>query len=110
MRSGRPVTRDSDSVIKAYEAQQEVGLKRRIMIDCSHANSGKDILKQVAVVEDVASRLNSESNMIGGIMIESFLAEGNQSADASDLVYGKSITDACIGWEATKQLLNKLGA
>jgi len=109
LRGGSEPNYDTSSVSKAYAAQKEVGLKRRIMIDCSHANSGKDIHKQVAVVKEVASRLSSESNMIGGVMIESFLVEGNQSTDATDLVYGQSITDACIGWDDTKDLLNLLG-
>jgi len=109
LRGGGEPNYDTNSVTKAYAVQQEAGLKRRIMVDCSHANSGKDIRKQIAVVKDVAGRLGAESNMIGGVMIESFLVEGNQSADATDLVYGQSITDACIGWDDTKDLLRELG-
>ncbi|KIY46517.1 3-deoxy-7-phosphoheptulonate synthase [Fistulina hepatica ATCC 64428] len=89
------------------------GLAQKVMIDCSHGNSSKQHRKQLEVAEDIARQLESEdtSHMIMGVMIESNLAEGRQdipSAGAAGLKYGQSITDACISWEMTVPLLDRL--
>ncbi len=79
---------------------------RSVMIDCSHGNSAKDYRKQPAVFRDVAARIASGEVGLLGLMLESHLVEGKQSMGAN-LVYGQSITDGCIGWESTEQLLRE---
>jgi len=85
-------------------------LPARLMVDCSHGNSNKDFRKQSEVLREVASQLKQGSNNIMGVMIESHLVEGNQKLDEdlSKLVYGQSITDACIDITTTEVLLSEL--
>ncbi len=84
------------------------GLPSRLMIDLSHANSSKDHRRQVVVAEDVARQLKAGSSIFG-VMIESFLVEGRQDvAPGKELVYGQSVTDACIGFETTEEVLESL--
>ena len=85
-------------------------LPARLMIDCSHGNSNKDFRKQSEVSREVVSQLNQGSNYIMGVMIESHLVEGNQKLDVdlSKLLYGQSITDACIDVNTTEVLLGEL--
>ncbi len=109
LRGGLQPNYDSQSVESAIEGQQAAGISRRVMIDCSHANSNKDHLQQLVVVRDIASRISNDQNAIGGVMIESHLQAGKQPATpGGDLVYGQSITDACIGWEDTEQAIAML--
>lgn len=76
------------------------------MIDCSHANSRKDHRRQSDVLLDVLEqRLAGETSLVG-VMLESHLNEGKQPLDLDALRYGVSITDACVGWETTEQLLD----
>jgi 3-deoxy-7-phosphoheptulonate synthase len=85
------------------------GLDGRLMVDCSHANSGKDAARQPAVLGEVAQQIASGSAEIFGVMFESFLVAGRQSVKANvPLVYGQSITDACLDWESTAPLLERL--
>lgn len=79
------------------------------MIDCSHANSGKDFRRQIEVAESVAARIGRGETDIGALMIESHLVEGRQSANGR-LEYGQSITDACLGWEDTERVLESLAS
>ncbi|MEM9242570.1 MAG: 3-deoxy-7-phosphoheptulonate synthase [Pseudomonadota bacterium] len=84
-------------------------LPQGIMIDCSHGNSNKDFRRQADVVDAICKQLLQGSSHIMGLMIESNLLEGRQDFEpGAKLVYGKSITDACIGWEQTEILLNTL--
>ena len=79
------------------------------MVDMSHGNSSKQHQKQLEVCADIANQLAAGENRITGVMIESNIEEGNQSANnKADLIYGKSITDACINWEDTLVCLNQL--
>jgi len=94
---------------EAFKQQQDNGLSQRIIIDCSHANSGKDYKRQSAVLDSICSRLDSEIELIAGVMLESHLVEGKQNyTDSGQLVYGQSITDACIGWDETESVLSNL--
>ena len=88
----------------------EAGLKDRLMVDCSHANSNKDFRRQAEVLSAVADQMKAGSRHVMGVMIESHLVEGNQklSSDLSQLTYGQSITDACISLETTEELLVRL--
>jgi 3-deoxy-7-phosphoheptulonate synthase len=79
------------------------------MIDFSHGNSGKDQQKQVGVGREVASQLAGGEERIFGVMVESHLKAGRQDLlPGKELVYGQSITDACIGWEDSRRLLDTL--
>ena len=85
-------------------------LNHRLMIDCSHGNSRKDHNRQSVVLDNVARQVEAGCSHIMGVMIESHLVAGNQplAKDTSTLVYGQSITDACVDWETTKQMLLSL--
>jgi 3-deoxy-7-phosphoheptulonate synthase len=87
------------------------GLEPRLVIDASHANSGKDHVRQAAVVREIAARVAAGDPGIAGLMVESFLTEGRQEPGPLEtLVYGQSVTDACIGWSETERLLGELAA
>lgn len=102
---------DSGAVSAACTKLRKAGLPERIMIDCSHGNSNKDYRKQPAVARDLAARIAAGESAICGLMLESHLREGKQDHNASTpLVYGQSITDACISWETTAPLLEELAA
>jgi 3-deoxy-7-phosphoheptulonate synthase len=83
------------------------GLPQRLVIDCSHGNSGKDHLRQPTVAEDVAGQMAAGQRGISGVMLESFLVPGRQDL-GGDLTYGQSVTDACMGWEPTVEVLERL--
>ncbi|MAI80673.1 MAG: 3-deoxy-7-phosphoheptulonate synthase [Deltaproteobacteria bacterium] len=98
-------------IASTVEQLEAIGLPGRLMVDCSHANSGKNHETQVTVAKEVASQVAGGSQSIFGLMLESFLEEGNQKHDeknTASLVYGKSITDACMGWEKTAEVLEEL--
>ena len=80
------------------------------MVDCSHGNSQKKHVNQPAAAESVAEQVGSGSFGVFGVMMESHLLEGNQSLgdDLQSLTYGQSITDACMSWETTEPVLEKL--
>ncbi len=85
------------------------GLPPRVMVDCSHGNSQRDPRRQAAVAEDVARQVGAGSRRIFGLMLESHLVEGRQEyVPGRQLVYGQSITDACIGIEETERILETL--
>lgn len=94
-------------VLDAVTQLRKNGLPPKVMIDCSHGNSNKDHRNQALVVEDICQQLKNPEHGIMGVMIESHLVEGKQSI-GPNLVYGKSITDACISIEQTQSLLIKL--
>jgi 3-deoxy-7-phosphoheptulonate synthase len=112
LRGGRQVTNfDAESVASTAQQMEKTGVAPRIMVDCSHANSSKDHRKQAAVCRDVSSQLATGENRIMGVMIESNLVAGAQKLiPGSPLVYGQSITDACIDWPETHTLLRELAA
>ena len=102
---------DAASVGAAADKLRAAKLPHRIMVDCSHGNSDKDHKRQPAVARDVAQQVAAGARNIFGVMLESHLVEGNQKQQAgSELVYGQSITDACIGWEDTVAVLEELAA
>ncbi|HKJ71622.1 MAG TPA: 3-deoxy-7-phosphoheptulonate synthase [Gammaproteobacteria bacterium] len=102
---------DAASVDRAAEVLEEAGLASRIMVDCSHANSGKDPERQAAVCRDLAARIGDGDQRLIGVMLESHLVAGRQDlAAGAELTYGQSITDACMGWDATVDLLGELAA
>jgi 3-deoxy-7-phosphoheptulonate synthase len=109
LRGGNQPNYDAQSVDHAGRDLAAAGIPARIMIDFSHGNSAKDPLKQVDVGRAVASQIAGGDARIFGIMIESHLKAGRQDLiPGKELVYGQSITDACVGWEDTHALLNLL--
>jgi len=100
----------ADDVARVVADLESAGLPGKLMIDCSHANSGKDHLRQPRVVSDVAGQIADGSQAIVGLMLESFLVDGNQNHEKAvgALVYGQSITDKCMSWERTEPLFTEL--
>tara|TARA_B100000945_G_scaffold320447_1_gene330548 strand:+ start:225 stop:1292 length:1068 start_codon:yes stop_codon:yes gene_type:complete len=109
LRGGKNANYKSSDVKKVSQALKDNKLHNCIVIDASHSNSQKDFSKQKIVVYDVIEQLKSAELSIGGIMLESNLVEGKQDIkNKSELVFGQSITDACIGWEETEKLITDL--
>jgi len=102
---------DTIHVQKTLAALRDAGLPPRLMIDASHGNSDKDHGRQPLVVRDVAAQVAQGETGIIGMMMESFLVEGRQDLDdPARLVYGQSVTDACMSWETTVPVLRELAA
>ena len=95
-------------VAAAVELLTRNQLAPHLMVDCSHANSGKDPSRQPAVAADLAAQIAGGSRAVAGVMIESNLLGGSQPSDATPLVYGRSITDGCLAWEHTLPVLDAL--
>ncbi len=110
LRGGRSGPNYSSSqVAKALDLINTVGLPRRIMVDASHGNSGKDHTRQVAVAESLAEQLSGGEQGIVGVMLESFLVAGRQKpGDPATLTYGQSVTDACRDIQTTSVVLENL--
>ena len=106
---GKTVNYTADSVGQVCQQLEDAGLAPRVMIDCSHANSSKDYRKQALVCRDVARQITDGGGHIIGVMLESNLVAGAQRLiEGQPLVYGQSITDGCIGWDETLELLREL--
>ncbi|QJC29670.1 3-deoxy-7-phosphoheptulonate synthase [Enterobacteriaceae endosymbiont of Plateumaris pusilla] len=89
----------------------KAGLQSNIMIDCSHSNSNKNFERQIIVIDSIISQIQKGNNSIIGIMLESYINEGNQIMNINNynkLKYGISITDGCINWETTEKILHKI--
>ena len=101
---------DAASVQRAALALQATGLPMRLVIDCSHGNSSKDPARQPVVAADIAQQIASGRSPVCGVMIESHLIEGRQDIvnGRVGLRYGQSVTDACIGWESTLEVMQNL--
>ncbi len=107
----KSVNYTADCVANAGKLMEEAGLRPRIMIDFSHANSGKDYRRQAVACRDVAAQIRDGNRTIIGAMIESNLVAGAQKlVPGQPLVYGQSITDGCIDWAETRTLLEELAA
>jgi len=111
LRGGSEPNYDAQSVETAAQKIQNAGLMPRLMIDFSHANSSKQHQRQIAVGRDVATQIAAGNTRIKGAMIESHLQEGRQDiTNEQDMLFGQSITDACINWESSVPLLHELAA
>ena len=109
LRGGSAPNYDATSVEDACKQLSNAGLVPKIMIDCSHANSSKLYSKQKEVACDIANQVAMGDARIVGLMIESHLNEGRQDhTPGCELNYGQSITDACLGWQDTVDLLEVL--
>lgn len=113
LRGGRLRTNyDADSIRQAEADLMKAGLPPVLMVDCSHANSAKQHLKQEDVWRSVIQQRVDGTKSLVALMVESNLNEGNQSIpkQLSDLKYGVSVTDACIGWELTEKMIRWAGS
>ncbi|MGV3571959.1 MAG: 3-deoxy-7-phosphoheptulonate synthase [Ramlibacter sp.] len=115
LRGGKAPNYDAASVATACRELEAAKLPARLMVDCSHANSSKQHERQLEVARDIAGQIAQGSRSVFGVMVESHLQGGAQKFtpgqdDAKQLEYGKSITDACIGWDASMELLELLSS
>jgi len=109
LRGGKHPNYDAASVDAAAKELAGAGLEQRLMIDCSHSNSQKMYQRQIDVAREVARQVATGEDRVFGLMVESNLKAGRQDlVPGKPLVYGQSITDACIGWEDTVPLLRNL--
>lgn len=111
LRGGQTPNYDAQSIAMAVEALTKAHLPPYLMVDCSHANSYKDYRRQPEVAADLARQIGQGNPAIVGIMIESHLRAGRQDIagkKTEELVYGQSITDGCIGFDTTEQILHQL--
>ncbi|MFG6468572.1 3-deoxy-7-phosphoheptulonate synthase [Roseateles sp. BYS87W] len=113
LRGGKAPNYDAKSVAEACADLEKSKLPQRLMVDCSHANSSKQHQRQLDVARDIAGQMREGSNSIFGVMVESHLNDGAQKFtpgkdDPAGLEYGKSITDACLGWDDSLAVLDVL--
>ncbi|MFO1228224.1 3-deoxy-7-phosphoheptulonate synthase [Roseateles sp.] len=113
LRGGKAPNYDAESVAAACADLEAAKLPGRLMVDCSHANSSKQHLRQLDVARDIGAQLKAGSDRIFGVMVESHLHDGAQKFtpgkdDPTKLAYGKSITDACLGWDDSLAVLDVL--
>ncbi|MFW7343485.1 3-deoxy-7-phosphoheptulonate synthase AroG [Pollutimonas sp. H1-120] len=109
LRGGKVPNYDAKNVESASQTLEKSGLRPRIMIDASHANSNKDYRNQPLVLDDVARQMETGDERIFGVMVESNLVGGRQDmVPGQPLTYGLSITDGCIDWDASLQVLERL--
>jgi len=115
LRGGKAPNYDAASVAAACKELESAKLPASLMVDCSHANSSKQHERQLVVAKDIADQLAGGSHSVFGVMIESHLKAGAQKFTpgkdkVQDLVYGQSITDACLAWDDSLQALEALSA
>jgi 3-deoxy-7-phosphoheptulonate synthase len=109
LRGGKNANYKSEDVENVSKALIKNSLHNSIMVDASHANSQKDYKKQRIVVQDIVNQILGGNTSICGVMLESNIVEGKQDINRKEkLVYGQSITDACIGWDETESLINEI--
>lgn len=108
LRGGRGITNyDADSINAAVQTLEAAGVSGAIMVDCSHDNACKQPERQPEIAREVIAQRGAGNRAVRGLMIESFLEEGRQD-DGDELTYGLSITDPCLGWADTENLLRSL--
>ncbi len=110
LRGGKQPNYGNESIAACEQELQAAGLEQNIMVDCSHGNSSKKAELQPEVARQVVSQIKAGNQSICGLMLESHLHHGAQKIpeDLSQLQYGVSITDACIDWETTEELLRDI--
>jgi 3-deoxy-7-phosphoheptulonate synthase len=109
LRGGKAPNYDAVSVDAAARLLEQSKLPPKLMVDASHANSGKKPENQPKVVDDIAARIEAGERRVIGIMIESHLVGGRQNLEAGrPLTYGQSITDGCLGWLESVAVLERL--
>ncbi len=109
LRGGKAPNYDAASVKSAANSLAKEGLITKLMVDCSHGNSNKKHENQILVADDIARQLEAGEQNIAGVMIESNIVAGRQDIVPGHVLdYGKSVTDACIGWDDTERVLDRL--
>ena len=113
LRGGKAPNYDAASIAAACQEIEEAKLPCRLMVDCSHANSNKQHQRQIDVARDIGTQIGGGMRCVFGVMVESHLSGGAQKFspgkdDPATLEYGKSITDACIGWDDSVGVLQTL--
>ncbi|WP_275553308.1 3-deoxy-7-phosphoheptulonate synthase [Mixta sp. Marseille-Q2659] len=110
LRGGKTPNYSPADVAQCENEMLKAGLRPSLMIDCSHGNSNKDYRRQPSVAESAVAQIRDGNRSIIGLMLESNIIEGNQSSEQprSEMRYGVSVTDACISWETTAQLLQQI--
>ncbi len=110
LRGGKKTNYDSVNITLAEERIEQNKVNSALMVDCSHSNSNKDYNRQPLVSNDVVNQIVEGNRSIIGVMLESNLKEGNQPSTLAkeEMQYGVSITDACISWETTEQVLRSM--
>src|SRR5689334_18684647 len=109
LRGGKEPNYDAASVRAACEELKKAKLPERLMVDCSHANAAKDYRRQAEVARDIGGQLAKGERRIIGVMVESNLVEGRQELEeGKPLIFGQSVTDACLGWEDSEKALEIL--
>ncbi|MCL4168191.1 UNVERIFIED_CONTAM: hypothetical protein GTU68_056583, partial [Idotea baltica] len=110
LRGGKSGPNYSREAIESVTSQlKATGLPEHVMIDCSHGNSNKDYRNQPKVAADLCEQMAKGATDIAAVMIESNLIEGNQKI-SEDMTYGQSVTDACINWQTTEEVLEALAS
>ena len=111
LRGGKTPNYDAHSIASACAALRDAHLPPFVVVDASHGNSGKQTRAQLDVCEDLALQLEAGARAIAGVMLESFLVEGRQDiVPGRPLVFGQSVTDACLGWNDTARVIEQLSA
>jgi len=111
LRGGKEPNYSAEHIAAVKSDLSKAELSQKVMIDFSHANSNKDFKRQLDVCDDICQQIEAGESSIFGVMVESFLEQGSQTlVDGKAEVFGQSITDACIGWEDTEGLLEKLAS
>lgn len=109
LRGGKAPNHDAASVEQTGQEMEKSGLRPRIMIDASHANSNKDYRRQPIVIDEVCQQIEAGDDRIFGVMVESHLVAGRQDmVEGQPLTYGQSITDGCIAWDESVAVLERL--
>ncbi|GLX81803.1 3-deoxy-7-phosphoheptulonate synthase [Thalassotalea eurytherma] len=109
LRGGKAPNYHQEDIDDAHSKLNTAGLNDKLMVDCSHGNSSKDHKKQATVAQAIANQITQGATNIFGVMIESFIEEGNQAVvNDQALTYGQSITDACVDIEETNRILSTL--
>jgi 3-deoxy-7-phosphoheptulonate synthase len=107
LRGGSTPNYDRESIADAAKVSEAAGLPARLMVDASHGNSQKKHENQIGVIGDIAEQIAEGERRVFGVMIESNLVAGRQELGA-ELTYGQSVTDACVGWEDTLAMFDRL--
>ena len=109
LRGGKEPNFSASHIKETKEQLASQNIETKIMVDCSHGNSFKDHKKQIEVAKSLSEQLSNNEDAIFGVMIESFLVEGNQKVvNVNDLTYGQSITDACVDMDESAKILDLL--
>lgn len=109
LRGGRAApNHDAATVSATADRLERAGLPRRVVVDASHGNSRKDHVRQAQVAREIGAQVATGQDVVVGVMLESFLVAGRQEPAPAGLVYGQSVTDACMGWGTTVEVLDDL--